>query len=110
MVQLIIKNLKEVETETQRGQIREMAEEMQAKLETRFKRYGKDLTFEIIVNKSSATYLISAALNMKSKKVLQAEEGKDPILTAKKLLDEFFKQTARQIELERKDYLYKRKR
>ncbi len=110
MIQLIIKNLKEVETESQQTKIRELAEHLQQKLEPRFKRYSKELTLEIIVNKSSATYQISAAIDMKSKKLLQAEEGKDPVLTAKKLFDDFFKQVTRQIELERKDYEYKRKR
>ncbi len=110
MVYLIVKNLKEVEAKADRRQLEEAAEKIRQKLDQRFKRYGKDLTMEVVVNKSGSTYLLSAAIDMRSKKILQAEEGKELIPLVHKLFDEFFRQVQRQWELERKDYEYKRKR
>ncbi len=110
MVHLIIKNLKEVETEADRRQLEELAERVRQKLEKRLKRYGKELTLEVIVNKSSSTYLLSAAVDLRTKRILQAEEGRELVPLAHKLFDEFLRQFQRQLELERKDYEYKRKR
>ena len=68
------------------------------------------MTLEIIFNHSSSTYNVSAAIELKSKKVLIAEEGKDVLKVTTQLLNEFKKAVKRQYELERKDYEYKRKR
>ncbi len=110
MVNLLIKNLKEVETDAARKELQQLAERVREKLETRLKRYGKELTLEVIVNKSGATYSVSASLDMRSKKILHAEEGKEIEPLMHKLFNEFLRQVQRQIELERKDYEYKRKR
>jgi len=109
MVNLIIKNLKEVE-EGARDKVKEIIESKVEFYQELFKKYSKDLTIEVIINNSSSTYTISAAIDLKSKKVLLAEEGKEPVEVATKLFNEFKKAVKRQYELERKDYEYKRKR
>ncbi len=109
MVDITIKNLKEVE-EGLRKDVEALCNEKAGFYQDLFKKYDKDLTIEVIINKSAATYTISASINLKSKKVLLAEEGKDIIKAATKLFNEFKKAVKRQYELERKDYEYKRKR
>jgi predicted RNA-binding protein Jag len=109
MVNLIIKNLKEIE-ESVRDKSEELIKSKTEFYQELFKKYDKDLTIEVIVNKSASTYTISASIDLKSKKVLLAEEGKDAIQVITKLFNEFKKAVKRQYELERKDYEYKRKR
>jgi len=109
MVTLNIKNLKEVE-EPYRNEVEKICKEKITFFQDLFKKYDKDLTVEIIFNHSSSTYIVSSSINLKSKKVLIAEEGKDVVKVTSKLLNEFKKAVKRQYELERKDYLYKRKR
>jgi len=108
MVKTIIKNLKEVE-EPFRKEIEEVIKEKSEFYQNLFKKYDKDLTLEIIFNKSAKTYMVSASIDLKSKKVLIAEENKDVLKALHKLFSEFKKAVKRQYELERKDYEYKRK-
>ncbi len=108
MVKLIVKNLKEVEEEF-RKEFEEICNEKLDFYQNLFKKYDKDLTLEIIANKSAKTYVVSASIDLKSKKVLVAEEDKNVIKALTKLLNEFKKAVKRQYELERKDYEYKRK-
>ncbi len=110
MVKLEVKNIKEIENENAKQEFLSKCEDRKSYLEDYFKNYGKDLTLEVIVNKSGKTYKVSASLNMKSKKILHLEEHKDILPAATKLFNEFLKEVKRQKELERKDYLYKRKR
>ena len=109
MVELKIKNISEVEEELQ-GKIKALVEEKADFYKELFKKYDKDLTLEVIFDHSSAVYKVSASLNLKSKKVLIAEEGKDVEKVVTGLFSEFKKTVKRQYELERKDYEYKRKR
>ncbi len=109
MVNVIIKNLKEVE-EAYRSEVEKICNEKAEFFKELFKKYDKELTLEIIFNHSSSTYNVSAAIDLKSKKVLIAEEDKDVVKATTTLLNEFKKAVKRQYELERKDYEYKRKR
>ncbi len=109
MITLKLKNLKEIE-ENFRNEVEQICEEKSEYFRELLKKYDKDLTLEIIFDHSSATYKVSASINLKSKKVLIAEEGKDIIQLVTKLFNEFKKVVKRQYELERKDYEYKRKR
>jgi ribosome-associated translation inhibitor RaiA len=108
MVTLVIKNLKEVE-EPFRAEVESYCEEKLDFYQNLFKKYDKDLTLEVIINKSAKTYVVSASIDLKSKKVLVAEEDKDILKAIHKLFDEFKKTVKKQYELERKDYEYKRK-
>ncbi len=110
MIKLEIKNLKKIEAEADKQEFKSKCEEKRDYLEEHLKNYGKELTLEVIVNKSGKTYKVSVSLNMKSKKILHLEEHKDILHAATKLFNEFVKEVKRQKELERKDYLYKRKR
>lgn len=110
MIRLEVKNIKEIENETAKQEFLAKCEDRRNYLEDYFKNYGKELTLEVIVNKSSKTYKVSASLNMKSKKILHMEEHKEILPATTKLFNEFLKEVKRQKELERKDYLYKRKR
>ncbi len=109
MVTLLIKNIKEVE-ESARESVETLCNEKAAYYNDLFKKYDKELTLEVIFNRSSSVYTISASINLKSKKVLLAEEGKDVLKSTTRLFNEFKKAVKRQYELERKDYEYKRKR
>ena len=109
MVTLEIKNIKEVEDN--------LVEDVKAlcsdKLEfynNLFKNYNKDLYLIVIIDKSSALYKTSASLNMESKKVLLVKEDKDVLKALRALFADFKKTVKKQYELEKKDYLYKRKR
>jgi len=110
MVKLEIKNIKEIENDVLKEQFTKLCEEKHSYLNEYFKNYDKLLTFEVIVNKDGKVYKVSASLNMKSKKILHVEEGKDVLAITTKLMKEFTKAAKRQKELERKDYVYKRKR
>ena len=110
MVKLQIKNIKEIDSDELKEQFKQLCAEKEEYLNEYFKNYGKELTFEVIVNKDGNIYKVDASLNMKSKKVLHLEEGKDIIAVTKKLLKEFITAVKRQKELERKDYTFKRKR
>ncbi len=109
MVTLKVKNIKEAEEQV-RDEIMNKCEEKLPFFEDLFKKYDKDLVLEVIIDKSSALYKISASINLKSKKVLLAEEDKDAVKVLTKLFSEFKKVVKKQYELERKDYEYKRKR
>jgi ribosome-associated translation inhibitor RaiA len=109
VVTLSIKNIKEIEEPLQ-GEIIGLCEEKYHYFNELFKKYSKNLVFEIIFNKSSAVYKVSASLNLKSKKVVLAEEHKKAITAVNKLLANLKKAVKKQYELERKEYEYKRKR
>ncbi len=109
MVTLILKNLKEVE-EIFHSEIETICKEKKDYYNELFKKYDKDLTLEVIYNKSSALYKVSASLDLKSKKVLVAEEDKNPVKALNKVFSNLKKAVKKQYELERKDYVYKRKR
>jgi ribosome-associated translation inhibitor RaiA len=109
MVTLELKNLKEV-AEQYHQEIKTICEEKRAYYDELFKKYDKDLTLEVIFDKSSALYKVSVSLNLKSKKVISAEENKDVIEALNKMFSEFKKAIKRQYELEKKEYEYKRKR
>ncbi|WP_456424592.1 hypothetical protein [Lutibacter sp.] len=109
MVELKLKNLKEVE-DSHRNEVEQICKEKSAYFHELFKKYKKDLVLEIIFDHSSSTYKVSASINLKSKKIIVAEEGKDILEIVTKLLNEFKKVVKRRYELERKDYEYKRKR
>jgi len=108
MTKLIIKNLKEVD-ESLRNEVTEIINEKFDFYQNLFKKYDKELVLEVIFNKSASTYTVSASLDLKSKKVLVAEEDKDVLKAVRQLFNEFKKTVKRQYELERKDYEYKRK-
>ena len=59
---------------------------------------------------SSALYKISAAIDMKSKKILSVEEGKEVMPVLDKLCNKFKTAVKKHYELEKKQYAYKRKR
>lgn len=109
MIDLKLKNLKEVAEEF-RNEVEQICDEKSGYFRELFKKYDKDLILEVIFDHSSATYKVSASINLKSKKVLLAEEGKDIVPVVTKLFNEFKKAVKKQYELERKDYEYKRKR
>ncbi len=109
MVKLIIKNLKEVD-EAARKQAEELIQSKVEFYEQLFKKYDKDLTLEVIFDNSSSLTKVSASIDLKSKKVLLAEEDKEVLKAVTRLFNEFKKAVKRQYELERKDYEYKRKR
>ncbi len=108
MVTLVIKNLKEVE-EAYRNEIENTCQEKLDFYQNLFKKYDKDLKLEVIFNTSERIYSVSASLDMRSKKVLVAEEDKEVLKAFHRLCSEFKKVVKRQYELERKDYEYKRK-
>lgn len=108
MVNLILKNLKEVDL-TFRKEIEEICQEKLNFYQNLFKKYDKDLTLEVIFNKSAKTYTVSASIDLKSKKVLAAKEDKDVLKALRQLCAEFKKMVKHQYEMERKDYEYKRK-
>ncbi len=110
MIKLEIKNIKEIEGELLKEQFTQLCNSKRDYLEEHFKNYDKALTMEVIVNRDGEVYKVSASLNMKSKKILLAEEGKEILKVASKLMKEFTKSAKHQKELERKDFLYKRKR
>jgi predicted RNA-binding protein Jag len=109
MINYVIKNLKEVEENLQED-VKKLFESKQEYYNELFKKYDKDMTMELIIDYSSSVYKASLSLNMKSKKMLMAEEGKDVLKVLTALFSNFKKAVKRQYELERKDYVYKRKR
>jgi TusA-related sulfurtransferase len=109
MVKLLIKNLKEID-EAVRSQAEELIKSKVEFYEALFKKYDKDLILEVIFDNSSSVTKVSASIDMKSKKVLLAEEDKEVLKAVTRLFNEFKKAVKRQYELERKDYEYKRKR
>jgi len=109
MVTLLLKNLKEVE-EIFHNEIETICKEKEDYYNELFKKYDKDLTLEVIFNKSSSLYKVSASLDLKSKKVLVAKEDKNPVKALNHVFADLKKAVKKQHELERKDYEYKRKR
>jgi predicted RNA-binding protein Jag len=109
MIKFIIKNIKEVEADLQ-AEVRKYFEEKQGFYAELFKNYDKEMTMELIIDHSSAVYKASVSLNMKSKKMLLAKEGKDLMGVLTSLFASFKNAVRKQYELERKDYVYKRKR
>ena len=108
MVELIIKNINEVEKEFHK-ELEELCHEKSGFFKELFKKYDKEMTLEVIFDHSSAVYKVSASLNLKSKKVLVVEESKDVVKATTAVFNALKKAVKRQYELERKDYEYKRK-
>ncbi len=109
MVELKIKNISEVEKEFH-NEINEYCDNKAEYFKDLFKNYSKNLTLEVIFDHSSPLYKISAAIDLKSKKVLLAEEGKEVMNTLHTLCNKFKKTVKKQYEFEKKEYEYKRKR
>jgi ribosome-associated translation inhibitor RaiA len=109
MVKLIIKNIKELEDDIQ-DEIVKLCEEKHKFYENLFKKYSKNLTIEIIFNRTKNLFTIISSINLKSKKIILAEESKDIQNAVTTLFSKFKKAVVKQYELERKDYEYKRKR
>ena len=109
MIKFIIKNIKEVEADLQ-AEVKKYFEEKQEFYTELFKKYDKDMTMELILDHSSSVYKASVSLNMKSKKMLLAKEGKELMGVLTSLFGSFKTAVRKQYELERKDYVYKRKR
>ena len=110
MVKLIIKNTKEIEDLQIRARFESLWTTNREYIDELFKNYEKELLLEVIVNKSGKTYKVSCSLNMLSKVVQQLEEDIDIMAASTRLFSKFKKEIKRQKELEKKDYLYKRKR
>ncbi len=108
MVELIIKNLNEVE-EPFHPEIERLAREKSKFFKELFKKYDKDMVLEVIFDHSSAVYKVTASLNLKSKKVLVVEEGKDVVVATTNAFNALKKAVKKQYELEKKEYEYKRK-
>jgi ribosome-associated translation inhibitor RaiA len=108
MVELIIKNINEVEDVFHKD-LEELCHEKSTFFKELFKKYGKAMALKVIFNHSSALYKVTASLNLKSKKVLVVEEDKDVIKATTAVFNSLKKVVKRQYELERKDYEYKRK-
>ena len=109
MIKFIIKNIKEVEADLQ-AEVKKYFEEKQGFYTELFKKYDKDMTMELIIDHSSSVYKASVSLNMKSKKVLLSKEGKELMSVLTSLFGSFKNAVRKQYELERKNYVYKRKR
>jgi ribosome-associated translation inhibitor RaiA len=109
MVNLILKNLKEVEDHLQE-EVKALCTEKSEFFKELLKKYDKDLKLEVIFDHSSSVYKVSISLDLKSKKVLSVEENKDVKKAVISLFNNFKKIVKKQYELERKDYEYKRKR
>ncbi len=109
MVNLVLKNLKETDAALQ-NQVTEICEEKKNYYSELFKKYDKDLTLEVIFNKNGDLYKTSASLNMKSKKILLAEENKDLIKTVNAVFSALKNAVKRQYEIEKKEYEYKKNR
>lgn len=100
-MELIIKNISEVEKEFQE-EVKDICIEKSEYYKELFKKYDKGLVLEVIFDHSSLTYKVSASLNLKSKKVLVVEEDKDVKKALTTLFNEFKKVVKRQYELEKK--------
>ncbi len=108
MVRFEIKNYNELE-EPFKAEVRKIIKNRQDYYENLFKKYDKDLIIEIVFNKEKV-YRVSISIHLKSKNILIVEEDRDPVTALNRAFSEFKKAVKRQIALERKDYLYKRKR
>ncbi len=106
MVNLIIKNEKEIES-AYREQFKEICVKKSAFYEKLFKRYSKNLTLEVIVNKSSDTYLLSISIDLKSKKILVAHEDRDIIKLTHFVWDEFKNAVTHHYEKEKEERFHK---
>ncbi len=109
MVELKVKNTSELDKKFH-IEIEEFCNHKVEYFNELFKNYSKNLTLEVIFDHSSALYKISAAIDLKSKKVLSVEEGKELMHTLDTLCNKFKKAVKKQYELEKKNYEYKRKR
>ncbi len=102
MIKLELKNIKEID-EDNRELVKKICEEKFEYFNDLFKRYGKNLKLEVIFKKTTKVFTATASLNLKSKKMLLVEEGKDAELVVIGLFSKFKKAVKKQYELERKD-------
>jgi len=108
MVTLEIRNLNEIE-DVYLGEIRRIIKRKQEYYENLFKKYSKNIVIEIEFNKEKL-YRVNISTNLISKTISVTELDRDPVEALRRAFAEFKKAVKRQIALERKDYLYKRKR
>ncbi|HHH53477.1 MAG TPA: hypothetical protein ENK91_07445 [Bacteroidetes bacterium] len=109
MIDLKIKNISEID-EKYHPEIYDFCENKIKYFNELFKKYSKNLTMEIIFDHSSSLYKISAGIDLKSKKIISAEEGKDIMPTLDLLCNKFKKAVKKQHDLELKEHTFKRKR
>ncbi len=108
MLQLEIYNFNELEPVYQ-AEIRKSVQDKKEYYEQLFKKYDKDLILKVSFNKDKE-YRVAIEINMKSKDLQVVKTGKDPVKILAEAWKDFKKAVKKQIQLERKDYLYKRKR
>ncbi len=109
MVTLSIKDIKKV-PEKYRDKVKEVIEERHGYYSVFFKKYDKPMVMEVIFKQTASLFTVSVSLNMKSKKVLSVAEGNEILPVVNSLFSGFKKAVKKQYELEKKEYLYKRKR
>ena len=109
MVELKIKNISEIDKKYH-WEINNFCEHKVDYFNELFKKYSKNLTLEVIFDHSSSLYKISVAIDLKSKKILSVEEGKEVMPTLDLLCNKFKKAVKKQYELEKNQYSYKKKK
>ncbi len=108
MVSIEIFNINEVE-EIYLHEIRKIIKQKQDYFENLFKKYTKPVSIQIDFNKDKH-YRVNIEINLKSRKVSVTEIAPDPVEALREAFSDFRRSVKRQLALERKDYLYKRKR
>ncbi len=108
MLNLEIYNFNEIEPVYQ-AEIKRSVQDKKDYYEQLFKKYDKDLILKVGLNKDNE-YRVSIEINMKSKDLQVVKTGKDLLKIWSEAWKDFKKAVKKQIQLERKDYLYKRKR
>ncbi len=109
MLRIEIKNLNDIE-EVFYPSIKNIIREKENYFAKLFKKYSKDLLLTVTFNKDNE-YRVSVEINMQSKHIrIVKTDKKDPLAALQQAFSDFKKAVKKQIHIERKDYLYKRKR
>ncbi len=104
MVELIVKNLKEIESPALREEVQKIAENNKQFFEKLFKKYAKPVRVEIRIDYSSKRYKVAGEVHLISKKIELAEEHFEVLEAVRKLFKELKNAVKRQYEKERKEY------
>jgi DNA-directed RNA polymerase specialized sigma24 family protein/ribosome-associated translation inhibitor RaiA len=79
------------------------------RLQKILKSYPHELVIDIYVKKEGNDYIITASLSLPGKKLTAEEKGSQPVLLVINVLDRLRGLIKKQIQLQRKEFLYKRK-
>ena len=108
-MEYIIHHLELIEPPTQRSFFEDEVRKKISRIEKVLRQYRKEVLLELFLKKEGNLFVITASLALLEKILTVEEEGFKPVAVINFVFDTLKNLVARQLQVERKEHLYKRK-